>query len=270
MRRSGSVVELVSRASRKITSLSPQFGFFCLMAVVGVYYLFLLSNGTLQIFAPEALDKVFDNMLVHLLHGEFNVDRNVIDYEGVTRGGKTYTYFGIFPALLRLPAMPFVDMAKAELARLSCLIAVVIYVALQLRMLLLVRNSLPAENRIPGLLIVIGVATVLSGPQLYILGSAWIYHEPILWGAALAAAFNLIVVRAAFGSGELNTGDLVALAALAGLALNTRVPIGVALYLGTALLITWTAWSRHAPQRIARGTAARGREEERSQACSQR
>ena len=59
-------------------------------------------------------------MLVHLVRGEFTVDRDAIDYEGLTQDGKTYTYFAVFPAILRLLAMPFADIAHAELARLSC------------------------------------------------------------------------------------------------------------------------------------------------------
>jgi hypothetical protein len=71
---------------------------------VAIYYLFLLSNGTFQLFAPEMLDKAFDNMLVHLPRGEFTVDREAIGYEAFTRDGKTYAYFGIFPAVLYMLA----------------------------------------------------------------------------------------------------------------------------------------------------------------------
>src|SRR5205807_928052 len=39
------------------------------------------------------------------------------------------------------------------------------------------------------------------------------------------------------------------LAILAGLAINTRASIGVALYLGTILLVAWSAWKRHAAGR---------------------
>ena len=237
------------RARPGIPAVSLHLYFVALIAVVTVYYLFLLSNGTLQVLAPELLDKVFDNMLVHLLRGEFTVDRSAIDYEAITQDGKTYTYFGVFPAILRLLAMPFVDIAQAELARLSCLMAVVIFVVLQLRSLLIVHYSLPAGSQIRGLFTVMVAATVLSGPQLYILGSAWVYHEPILWAAVLAAAFNLIVLRTALSGGDFRTSNLALLAALAGLAINTRAPIGVALYLGTGLLIAWEAWSRHAPER---------------------
>jgi hypothetical protein len=61
---------------------------------VAIYYLFLASNGTFRFFAPEMLDKAFDNMLVHLLlRGEFTVDREAIGYEAFTRDGKTFVYF---------------------------------------------------------------------------------------------------------------------------------------------------------------------------------
>jgi hypothetical protein len=49
-------------------------------------------------------------------------------------------------------------------------------------------------------------------------------------------------VHAAFGGGALRVRDLVWLAILAGLAINTRASIGVALYLGTTLLVAWAAW----------------------------
>jgi hypothetical protein len=229
--------------------LSRRTVFAGLLVVIAVYYLFLLSNGTFELFAPEMFDRVFDNMLVHLLHGEFTVDWSVIDYEAFTRNGKTYSYFGIFPALIRLVAMPFTDVATVELARASCLTAVVIFVALQLRMLLIAHNSLPPGSRVPWALTVMAAATVFSGPQLYILGTAYIYQEPILWSAAMAAAFNLIVLRAALGGTGLRSRDLVSMAVLAGLAINTRPTIGVALYLGTVLLVMWTAWRRHEGER---------------------
>ena len=243
-----------------LRSLSSHWYFAALTVAVAlaVYYLFLLSNGTFQLLAPEMLDKVFNNMLIHLLRGEFTVDRDAIDFEAFTRDGKTYAYFGVFPALLRLPALPFVDIAQAHLARLSCLTAVVAYVSLQLRMLLIVHQSLPPENRVGGFLGVMVAATVLSGPQLYILGSASIYHEPIFWAAAMAAAFNLVVVRAAFGGGGLGARDLVWLAILAGLAISTRASIGAALYLGTVLLVAWTAWERHVAESGKRWSPANG------------
>jgi hypothetical protein len=239
--------------------LRPLWSYSCfgaLIAAIAVYYLFLLSNGTLQLFAPEMLDKAYNSMLVHLLHGEFNVDPTAIGFEALTRNGKTYAYFGVFPALLRLVAMPFTDIARAELARLSCLTALVVFAALQLRALLAVHNSLPAASRRRELLCVMVAATLLSGPQVYILGSASIYHEAILWAAAMASGFNLIVLRATFTEGGFRGRDMALLAILAGLAINTRPSIGLDLYLGTVLLLTWAVWCRHAAHRGKRGYIA--------------
>jgi hypothetical protein len=223
--------------------------FFMLLAIVSLYYLFLLSNGTFQLFAPEMLDQAFDNMLVHLLRGEFTIDRGAIGYEAFTRDGNTYAYFGVFPATLRLFAMPFTDITQAHLARLSCLTALVIFVAFQLRMLLIVHQGVPAASRRLEFFVVMVVATILSGPQLYILFAAWIYHEPVLWSAAMAAGFNLVIVRTTFGTKSLRGRDLVLLAALAGLAINTRPSIGVSLYVGTVLLVSWRAWLRYTSDR---------------------
>ncbi|MBV8359857.1 MAG: hypothetical protein JO189_18260 [Deltaproteobacteria bacterium] len=114
-------------------------------------------------------------------------------------------------------------------------------------MLLIVHQSLPEGNRRPGLFALMVAQTALSGPQLYILGSAWVYHEPVLWSAAMGAAFNLAIIRAAFGGKSFRTKDLVFLATFAGLALNTRPTVGIALFLSTMLLIIWEAWRRHAP-----------------------
>ncbi|MBV8357399.1 MAG: hypothetical protein JO189_05615 [Deltaproteobacteria bacterium] len=232
-------------------------GFGLLLTLIAAYYLLLLSNGTFQVFAPEMLDKAFDNMLLHLLRGEFTVDRDAIGYEAFTRDGKTYAYFGIFPAILRVVALPFTNIGQAELARLSCLTAVVIFVGLQLRMLVIVHRSLPPASRRPEYLTVMVVATMLSGPQIYILSSALIYHEAVLWSAAMAAAFNLIIVRTTFGAKTMRGRDLVSLAVLAGLAINTRASIGVALYLGTTLLLAWAVWHRYASDRTARQVSAR-------------
>src|SRR5271166_6347567 len=149
-RHSSAGLSVASRTDRR--SLLSFWYFFILIAGVAVYYLFLLSNGTFQLFAPEMLDQVFDNMLVHLLRGDFTVNHDAIGFEVFTRYGKTYAYFGVLPALLRYPALAFGEIARAQLARLSCLTAVVLYVALQLRMLLFVHERLPPQNRVRGFL----------------------------------------------------------------------------------------------------------------------
>lgn len=245
---------------RKHTSVRlPQWlGVAALITVVAAYYLLLLSNGTMQIFGPERFDKVFDSILLHLLRGEFVVDSEAIDFEATVINGKSYAYFGVFPALLRLLALPFTDLTRAHLARLSCLAATVIFVALQLRTLFVVHASLPAGSGKTAYLGVMVAATVLSGPQIYLLAFAEVYDEAILWAGVMAAAFNLIVLRAALGPG-LRRSDLAWLALFAGLAFNTRASVGIGLYIATFLLVMRAAWCWHSERLSAapaRNTAA--------------
>ena len=212
-------------------------GFILLLAVIAVYDTFLLGNGHMRLIAPEQLDRAFGSMLRHLLRGDFGVDADAIGFEAFTRNGQTTTYFGIFPALLRLLALPFTDVAQGGLSRLSCLIAMVLFVGLQLRTLWLVHDAEPAEARSATVLTVVAVATCLSGPQLYLLGSATIYHEPVFWAGAMGAAYNLVLLRGVLVRHALSAGDMAVLAGLAVLALNTRASVGAALCLTTGLLV---------------------------------
>src|SRR5215831_21312915 len=127
--------------------LSKPTGLATLLFIIVLYYCFLLSNGTFQLFAPEMFGTVFANMVKHLLKGQFDIDPEAINSEFYSEAfvldGKAYTYFGIFPALLRVAALPFIDIATVQLAKLSCLTATVAFVALQLRMMVITHTNLP-------------------------------------------------------------------------------------------------------------------------------
>lgn len=211
-----------------------------LLAALSAYYLLLLGNGSLSVFVPEAFGRVYGSMLQNLLQGEFTVARTAIGSEAFIRDGKTYAYFGVFPALLRLPTLAFVDLRQTELARLSCLVAIVLFVALQLRTLRVFQQSLPERARHPALHGLMAAGIVLSGPQLYLLSSSSIFHEAVFWAAALGASFNLVVVRAVFSKQSLSLRDLCLLALVAGCALHTRPSVGVALCSGAGLLVLWS------------------------------
>jgi hypothetical protein len=219
-------------------------GVAALIAVVAAYYFVLLSNGTMQIFAPELLDKVFDSMRLHLMHGEFDIDSKEIDFEATHINDKTYTYFEVFAALLRLLALPFTDLVRAHLARLSCLAQRSFSLPCNCGLSL---SSTPACPPRAGKLRISASwwpPPVLSGPQIYLLAFAEVYDEAILWAGAMAVAFNLVVLRAALGPG-LRSSDLAWLAVFAGLAFNTRSSIGIGLYIATFLLVVRAAWRRH-------------------------
>ena len=206
---------------------------------LGIHYTILLGNGSLSLLGREGLDLVFGSMLDHLLHWDFAVDPSAIDVEAWTRDGKTYSYFGIFPALMRLLAMPFVDVTKVGLSRIYCLVSLMIYVGTLLRTLHLMHMAIEPARRSNACLTIGGVAICLSGPPVYLLASAWIYHEPIIWSMAFGAIYNFLILRAVLTSRGFTSGDLGWLGVLAAIVLNTRVSFGIALYATASMLLLW-------------------------------
>ena len=76
--------------------------------VAAIYYLFLLTDGRIDLVNPIELSArglVFNSMMEHLRHGRFDVDPAATGWEGCVRDGKAYIYFGIVPALLRFPLL---------------------------------------------------------------------------------------------------------------------------------------------------------------------
>jgi hypothetical protein len=65
--------------------------------LVAPYYVFLITNGTFNLFFSPQVSFVsgyiFNSMLVHLLQGDFAVDADSIKLEAVVRNGQAYTYF---------------------------------------------------------------------------------------------------------------------------------------------------------------------------------
>src|SRR5689334_12310889 len=84
------------------------------------YYAMVITLGFPSFFTQHPHGLTFNSMLLHLLQGQFDVDPRTIGDEGIVRNGLSYTYFGILPALLRGPFLPFAsDFAGTDYTRLS-------------------------------------------------------------------------------------------------------------------------------------------------------
>src|SRR6516164_5886621 len=112
--------------------LSSGAFFPCLALFVIGYYAALLTSGNFVLWAPAVkpgesgasfFGFVFNSVLLHLLRGDFTVDPYAIKLEAVVRNGQIYAYFGVMPAVLRLPLVPFVDLTRIDVSPLSCCIA---------------------------------------------------------------------------------------------------------------------------------------------------
>ena len=62
------------------------------------------------------------------------MDPETIGYEAFVRDGKVYSYFGIFPSLLRGLFAPFVDLEHTYISRVSCFAATLVIAVFLVKM----------------------------------------------------------------------------------------------------------------------------------------
>lgn len=224
---------------------------FLLLPLLAVYYALPLAIDHRLLLLPAIRGLTFNDMLAHLLRGRFDVDPRIIGDEGFVRDGRTYAYFGIFPALLRLPLLAFGRLETTDITWQSMLGAVVFGVFFKLRAVAAIYRQLPDTPWSRAVFLALVASLAFGGAQVQFLKPS-IYQEVVSWGGALAAAFVYCAVRGLLIERRFGLGRLLAMALLAGLALLTRVTFGIALYAGLTLLVLTLAWPE-----AARGGAAR-------------
>jgi hypothetical protein len=187
-------------------------------AVLACYALALVPREV------HPLELTFNSMLDHLIRGRFDVDPRIVGREGFTMGDQVMAYWGIFPALLRLPMTLFPGWRYLDFTIGSCLVALAGMVATKLWALRLIRRELPS---LPAWLYrAMVVVLVLAGAQTCFLRFS-LYQEVCLWAALWGALFVAAAIHAQLRG--LGRGALLVMALTAGLAMLTRVSLGIGL-----------------------------------------
>jgi len=198
-----------------------------------LYYGFILRNAGLY-REQVPLYMTFNDMLVHLAHGQFYVDPKLAGFEGFLRNGHVYSYWGITCALLRLPLL-FLHRLDLDVTAWSCLAAVCLMGMVKVRTVLFLRRfcrPAPPSGWAFRLMI---VYIVFGGAEVGFLKSS-IYQEIIFWAVAFAAIFVYYAVKGLV-SGCFTAAGLAWMAASAGLATLTRVSTGIGLSAALVLLL---------------------------------
>ena len=198
----------------------------------------LLSGGPL--LGYEILGDVFDAQARSFLDLRWDVDPDVMKIEGFDVDGRTYTYFGPVPALLRLPIVAVTDAFDGRLTRASMLVAWSVTVAMSARLAWrarrVVREPEEEADRFEQLLVGLFVFAVGAGSSVtYLTSRPSVFHEAIAWGVAV----SLVAIDAVLGWSERRGAMRFAIAvALATVALLTRASVGAApsLAIGFVLL----------------------------------
>ena len=211
----------------------------------------LLSGGRPSGLLAEGpfTSDFFDAQAHALLDGRLDVDPTVPGIEGFVHDGRTQLYYGLVPALLRLPVAAATGRFDGRLTQLSMLLGFVVALWAAQRILWRARQRTSAAAPIVagdrwmagGFVAAVG----LSSPLLFLASRPIVYHEVELWGAATA----LVAVVALLAWWDDPTGRRLAWASAAVAAcLHTRASVGTGALAALVLAAGLALWWRRVPR----------------------
>lgn len=227
-------------------------------AVAAVPYCWVLwaEWGPFNFLRSVVPDNFYDLQARALLHGRLWVPTHSLGIEGFIHDGRTYTYFGLFPSLLRLPIEAVTHHFDADLTAPSILLAWivtgVVSALLLWRVRVYLRGSAPlgrAEAVSYGVLI----ASIQGGSVLmFLAGTTFVYHEDLAWSVAATVTGLFAVLGVLEEPSNRRLGWCFVFVLVANL---TRVPTGVGTSLAALLAAAWFFFGRGGEQHRGRWIA---------------
>ena len=167
------------------------------VVVSTVLFAWFAATGRATLLGSDVFGGFFDLQARAMMHGNLSLPAGSLGFEGFVVDGRTYTYFGIFPSLLRMPVLAVTDELDGRLTVLSMITAHVVGMWSTVLIVERVHSLLRPGGRWsrPGAVLAgaVLVAAGLGSNLLYAASRAWVYHEAGLWGAAaVLAAFAAI------------------------------------------------------------------------------
>jgi len=205
-----------------------------------------ITRGDWRFFDLEGLSTYYDALGDSLLQGRLDVPRTAILPEAFVREGKSYGYFGVTPALIRIPLNFLFDSRWGQWARVSMTFACLLSLIFTYRILILQRGEErlthnPKEKAWIGIFL---LAAGSGSTMLFLASRAFVYHEAIIWGSTLSLISVFFLLKYQID----NRLSLLALAgASAFLAFSARPTSGAGAILaisGLAVLITVNSAAR--------------------------
>ena len=206
------------------------------LALSVVLWIAATSGGT-HLFVKEVLGDAFDSQAEHFLRGDAGIDPEAISSEAMIVNGKIRTYFGPFPAFVRMPLNLIYGHGRGLWSRFSgfCagLVALWSFAGLIGDSLRLSALSSAARGWIGHASL---VGFVLATPFLFLIGSLSIFNEADIWALAWSVSAIFFAVRARHSDGRKLTLALFGFGFSAAAAMLSRVTFGLPLLLVAAIL----------------------------------
>jgi hypothetical protein len=239
----------VPRTDTPAVDVPPGRRRFTVAAITGLVsaafpYLWILWGGRLNplrtYYPGQQFSNFYDIQARALIAGHWSVPTGTLGIEAFVVHGRSYTYFGPFPALLRVPLFLFTTRFDGRLTAPSMLLAWLvtgIFVSLLLwRVRVMVRGDV-ALGRAEAVSYGFVVAAAMGGTVLVYLASApYVYNEDFAWGVALTVG----AIFALLGVLERPSRRRVVLLGVMVLAANlSRTTLGWACVIGAVLVSVW-------------------------------
>jgi hypothetical protein len=219
-------------------------------AVIAIPYLWVLTdlwNRQPSLFRTTApggkLSNFYDLQGRAILAGHLYVPKGSLGLETFFHDGHQYTYFGIFPSLIRLPVLLITHSLDGKMTAISILLAWIVTALASAAILWHCRVRLrgPAGLGLAeATTYALAFAAILGGSALVNLAAnPWVYSEDIAWSVAL----SLVAAVATIAMLERPSWARLTGLFLAVLGVNlTRAPAGMAWSVGAVAVGAWLAW----------------------------
>jgi hypothetical protein len=152
--------------------------------------------GDWKFFEQEDFCGFYDGYARSILHGHLDVPRSAIGVEAFTFESKAYGYFGIGPAVLRIPLVLIFPNMDGLWSRLMILIAAAISLVCAYSILQMMRegSSPPAKaERVLHSLFILSAG--IGSSTVFLIGRSFTYHEALMWAGAFALLFTCAILQ---------------------------------------------------------------------------
>jgi hypothetical protein len=207
--------------------------------------------GDWNFFAGESFCKFYDAQALSLTQGRLDVPPEAIGFEAYEFAGKTYGYFGIGPALLRLPLVLTLGDLAGLWSRLMMMIACVGNIVCAYGIFLAIRRSTAPPSRSQSLLHSIFVICAgLGSTNVFLMSRSFVFHEATMWGSVFALAWAWALISY-FQTGRLRL--LIFACVFAFLSFHSRPTAGAGALLGLGVVAAILICKREITNRFCAG-----------------
>jgi hypothetical protein len=219
-----------------------------LTAVPFIWILWVLWGPVNPARPSNYQDNFYDLQARAMFHGHLSLANGALGIEGFLHDGRTYTYFGLFPSIIRMPVLLVTNSLDGKLTPTYTLLAWLLTGLFTSLLLWRVRFFIRGESamgRVEAGAFGVLIATIMGGTIWMLLAETpFVFNEDIAWSICLTVGS----IFALLGVIERPSWGRVIVSAVLILCANLdRATTGWACAVGAGLIAVWFLFGRGGP-----------------------